>query len=116
MTDRHDRTDDLLDGWFQTARANTPGLPAELTARIAADAAAHLPRQHAGLSALIAALGGWRPLAGMAAAGVAGMWIGAFPPDAVSDLTGALLGESVEVDFSDLYALADDTWFDGIEG
>lgn len=44
-------------------------------------------------SQLIATIGGWPALAGLATAGVAGLWIGAVPPAMLqtlaSDLTGA---------------------------
>jgi hypothetical protein len=115
MTDRHD--DDILEAFFQTARANAPGLPAPLAARIAADAERLLPAQRARpaawLAAATAALGGWRPLAGLAAAGIAGLWVGIAPPAPLADLAGAVLDDPVELDLSELYALADDTWIEG---
>ncbi len=116
MTDRHDDTDDLLAPYFRAAR--TPGLPADLAARIAADAERLQPgRRAAGpaawVAAFTAALGGWRPLAGLAAAGVAGLWIGVAPPAPLAELTGSVLGDAVELDLSELYALADDIWIEG---
>jgi hypothetical protein len=115
MTDRHD--DDILEAFFQTARANAPGLPAPLAARIAADAERLLPaRRQAwphGSPPLAAALGGWRPLAGLAAAGIAGLWIGIAPPAPLADLAGAVLDDPVELDLSELYAMADDAWIEG---
>ena len=41
------------------------------------------------LRQLVDALGGWPAVAGLATAGVAGLWIGAFPPQAMAALFGA---------------------------
>lgn len=45
------------------------------------------------LAALLAALGGWPAVAGLASAAVAGVWIGAASPDLVNGVVG--LGDGV---------------------
>ncbi len=84
---------DMLDDLFQTAR-RTPAEPSsDLLARVQADALAMQPVRGAVLPApqtglfmrLLGALGGWPAAAGLATATVAGLWIGMFPPDLVSD-------------------------------
>ena len=42
-------------------------------------------------------IGGWPTMSGLAAATLAGVWIGVAPPDAVADLSAALFGSVVEV-------------------
>lgn len=59
---------------------------------------------------LLAALGGWTALSGMAAATVAGLWIGVAPPEALSDVTQSFWGGTVEVQLFE----TDGFW--GVEG
>lgn len=42
-------------------------------------------------------IGGWPSFGGLAAATLAGVWIGVSPPDALADLSAGLLGSTVEV-------------------
>jgi hypothetical protein len=56
------------------------------------------PPRASWLRQLLSAIGGWPAVAGLATAGVAGLWIGINPPSAVSTTTENLLGTS-----SDLY-------------
>lgn len=115
-------TDDDLDGLFAEARADSPAPSPALMARILADAAAVQPRPAAapprravprfGLGAVLAALGGFGSLAGLASAAVAGLWIGLAPPAAVDDLAASLwpvddVGDSIEL-FPDLEGMIDD--------
>lgn len=93
MTPDPVRSEPDLDALFAAARAAEPRLPDALMARVLADAAAMQPRTNAlpgqasrptprlGLLAgLIDLFGGRGALAGMAAAGLAGGWIGFAQP------------------------------------
>ena len=99
---RPDQTDDMLDALFDAARgdARADASP-DLMARVLADAEAALaenapaerPRTRGGLlSQLFALLGGWPALGGLAAATLAGVWIGisaeTLMPAQVSTLIG----------------------------
>ncbi len=46
---------------------------------------------------LLDAIGGWPSFSGLAAATVAGLWIGVAPPDAVTNVTDVLWGGTFEV-------------------
>jgi hypothetical protein len=90
-----DEIDGLLEAHFAAARQTTP--PEALLARVLADAEAARPvaggvRAGPGrrlsapggaFSRLRAALGGWPALAGLAAATMAGLWIGVAAPSAL---------------------------------
>lgn len=114
MTDPDDR---MLDDLFAQARAQAPQPDDALMARVLADAAEqsapvsspvsspiHQPGFWARLSD---ALGGWPALGGLAAATVAGVWVGIAPPAGVEDLAASLIGDTVSVTL-----LSPDTIFD----
>ncbi len=104
-----DRKGDPLEPLFEAARAEAPQPSAELMARILADAQAHLPTptpapvaamrpvravqpvRRGWLAGLLAALGGWPSVAGMATATVAGLWLGFAQPEALTTLSGGAL-------------------------
>lgn len=88
--------DPMLDAFFDAGRAAAPQPSAALMARVLADAgevqaAALEPvgpavsaapgRRFGPLGLLLAALGGWPSVAGLASAAVAGLWIGVAQPD-----------------------------------
>jgi hypothetical protein len=104
--------DDLLDDLFAQAR-QLEAVPSDaLIARVLADAA-----QPHGKPASVAQpglwsrvfdmLGGWPAVSGLAAATVAGLWIGMAPPASVEALAASLIGSEISVG---LYA--DDLWTD----
>lgn len=76
--------DDRLEAFFTAARGAAPTPDAALLARVLADAEAvqNVPSgpraaSRAGwLAGVVAGLGGWRALGGMATAALAGIWIG----------------------------------------
>lgn len=94
MTERHFSEDDL-DRLLAAERAAAPDVPAALLSRILADAQAEQAAQmratwrraapRRGLVAVLRDLGGWPAMAGLAAATVAGLWIGISPPPALLD-------------------------------
>lgn len=131
MTDG--KKDDLfpavaLEALFNEARgAQDLRLPEDLTARILADAEQaasgreappRAPRRRAGWGAFLASIGGIPALAGLAAATVAGIWIGVTPPDAVQNGMQAFMGTASSEELFELYVVdsADGYGFDEGEG
>lgn len=93
MTKRDEIEDDGLEAFFAAARAEAPRPSAALMGGILADAeAARGPWwRRAALG-----LGGWPALTGLAAATVAGVWIGAAVPDQVGTLTSGYLVDTYD--------------------
>lgn len=91
MAERNNDTG--LDAFFAAA-ADDPILPpGDLMARVEAEALAEMPRagavvasQPGLLAQLMGALGGWPAVAGLAAACVTGVWIGASSPDSLQSV------------------------------
>ncbi|HMO09534.1 MAG TPA: periplasmic heavy metal sensor [Paracoccaceae bacterium] len=108
MTRPDDHTDDaLLGAFFDVARADRAAPGDALMSRVMADAAAEAGRRgHLAAArqapaarpgwraALLAALGGHGAVAGLAAAAVAGLWVGLAPPSALTMLAPDLWGEA----------------------
>lgn len=90
-----------LDAAFDAARNAPPQMPIGLSARILADAEAHLPRASV-FERLMSAIGGTAGLGGLVTATVMGLWIGVAPPDGLGDplqLVGLQgTGDIVEID------------------
>lgn len=107
--------DDMLDDLFAQASAQPPAQPSDdLIARVLADAAsvqpapaAHVIGQPGLWARIMDAIGGWPALGGLAAATVAGIWVGVAPPASVSDLTARLMGDTVSVDLFSTTLLLD---------
>ena len=116
---------DPLEAYFAAARAVPPAVPDALMARVLADAAAEITARGAPVpprgavreslwSQLVAALGGRGALAGMAAAGLAGVWIGFAQPVALPFLPDAGVVELFPSDLDLLgEVLAADTLSEG---
>lgn len=117
----HPVADDAgLDALFAAARAAEAPVPGHLLARVLADADAHMPPSvpvsaptravapRGWLAGLLDMLGGRGAVAGLAAAGLAGVWIGFVQP---VDLGRALLPSSA-VDAVELYPADIDQWAD----
>ncbi|MHA7877142.1 hypothetical protein [Roseivivax sp.] len=113
MTTEHRDPEDIgpeaeaaLERYFTAGRAHPPALSPELLARLTAEAQGQA-RAHgrarrparAGLAGLIAALGGWPALAGLATTAVAGFWIGLAPPDLLAPSVEALWSGDSELAF-----------------
>lgn len=110
--------DKMLDATFGQMRAQDV-MPSEgLMDRIMMDAdtvlAANItpqPRPTQSFGAMILdVIGGWPSFGGLAAATVAGVWIGVSPPDALADVSAGFLGSTVEV------PLFDTEIFAGLDG
>lgn len=110
-----DEKDDMLDDILGKARRQTPQPDDALMARVLADAAQvaasrRRVRRPGYWAQWADALGGWPAVAGLAAATIAGIWVGVAPPASVENLAAAVLGDTVAVSF---FAL--DTVFDAGE-
>ena len=93
--------DTELDALFAEAQQATPEPSPEFMARLTAEALAEQPQRRAAVkrggfwSEIWAAIGGAPALAGLAVAGVAGLWLGIYPPAAVKEV---IWGASVASD------------------
>ncbi len=100
------RNDDMLDDMFSQMRAGTDLAPSDdLMTRVLADAATMqpasapiatpvVPARRPFLQSLLAAIGGWPAVTGLATAGVAGVWIGMIGGETLinGDVTSLLSG------------------------
>ena len=78
---------------------------------VLAEAAPVVSRPKQGFGALILdAIGGWPSFSGLAAATVAGLWIGVSPPAALTNLSAGIWGATIEV------PLLESDMFAGLEG
>lgn len=107
MADMNEQDPFELDDLFAAAKDTTPVPSDDLMARIMADAAAvadarnvPVPEAKPGMiSMMLEALGGWKPAAGLAMAGVTGLMIGFVTPETWDSLSsGTLLTTSAGVD------------------
>jgi len=114
--------DDMLDDFFAAARAGAGAPSDDLTSRILADAQtvqenfapAIITKTPSLWTQLMDAVGGWPALSSLAAATVAGIWIGVAPPNSVQDLTAGLLGDEVSIGLmSTSLELQTGAFFDG---
>lgn len=101
MTDER-KHDEGLDALFGLARDSAEPPSDALMAAVLADAdavradrfapaATDAPKQTV-WARLLAAIGGWPSVAGLAAATLTGVWIGVSPPEAIDTLTTSLIG------------------------
>jgi hypothetical protein len=112
-------SDATLDALLAQAAARPPApLPEHLHARLIADALAQKPQvapRRQGLTDRLSQLWqslGWAPgMAGLATAGVAGLWIGAASPEPVANLSAAFWQGAALVS-PDLALLAEEAPFD----
>lgn len=110
-----------LDALFAEARGQAADPSPELMARVMADAIAMQPapmraappRRTSRLRQFLNAVGGWPAVAGLATAGVAGLWIGVNPPDAVATTAETFLGTSTDLYLVDLMPGYDLTFAEG---
>ncbi|WP_377507466.1 hypothetical protein [Octadecabacter sp. R77987] len=93
--------DKMLDDLFAQARGRDVVPSDALMARISADATALAPSaprlatpRGGFFATLVGALGGWAAIGGLAAATVAGLWLGFAPPQRLDNLASDLLGTS----------------------
>tara|TARA_R110002051_G_scaffold74641_3_gene135961 strand:- start:1759 stop:2115 length:357 start_codon:yes stop_codon:yes gene_type:complete len=111
--------DSFLDDLFDAAQAQAPVVPDDLMARVLIDAqraqAVQITAPKLSLFAgFLDMIGGWPSVGGLAMAGVAGLWFGVAPPQALSIWTAELIGTPVTVDlFGDTNAYFTEALIDG---
>ncbi len=106
-----------LDALFAAARAAEPPVPDALLARVLADAAQHVPRvaprpappRRSWLAGVLDMLGGRGAMAGLAAAGMAGVFIGFVQP---VDLGLVLTASAADAQAVELYPADIEQWAD----
>ena len=109
--------DSILEAHFAAARRVDADLPAGLAARMLADAGRVQASWNeigqegvAGATGrwrqLLALLGGWPAMGGLATACAAGVWLGIAPPDFLPDPVGLVAEQSSSVNLLDSYALS----------
>lgn len=106
MTDPR-KSDHMVDALFDAARkdAGTPEPSTDFMARLLDDADAAMPALQPRNQPLspparwewLRELGGWPTLSGFATAAVAGVWIGAAPPDALQSWTDSVVFADMSV-------------------
>lgn len=100
-----DPTNDMLEDLFAQARAVAPHPSDALVARVLADAgnaALSEPTPKAApqlgfLARFMDMIGGWPAIGSLAAATVAGVWVGVAPPVSVEDFTASTFGDPVTI-------------------
>lgn len=101
-----------MEAYYNAARSEVAAPSAELMARVLSDAQAvqaglitppdRITKRRPSLRQAFRALGGWPAVAGLATATVAGVWIGATKPDAMTRYTSFLQQDAAlyQVDLS----------------
>jgi hypothetical protein len=99
---------DMLDDLFATAKTETPMPSGDFMLQMQQLALDAQPMPHRApepkqgvFAQILGALGGWPAVAGLAAATVAGVWIGAVSPETMTNSMSGLLGTSSELYDSD---------------
>jgi len=109
---------DMLDDLFELARDQSAAPDDALMDRILADAADVTRGGHAARvsvwDSFLEMIGGWPTVGGLAAAGVAGIWVGVAPPETLTIWTADLIGTPVTIDLlSDTSGLFSQGQIDG---
>lgn len=107
-----DPNDDMLDDLFAVARDVAPEPGDALMARVLADAvppavAAPVAFRQGIWARVSEMLGGWPAISGLAAATVAGIWVGVAPPASVENLAASVMGDAVTVSLFSTQTLFD---------
>jgi hypothetical protein len=90
-----------LDAALAEAADHAPEVPDDLLAAVLRDAAFVQPRpvvRESLWQTVLDLIGGWPAVSGLAAAGVAGVWIGMAPPVALESAAAQILGTTQTVD------------------
>ena len=96
---RRDGPDAGLERFFDAARATAPVPDPDWLARLQAEALELQPQRRAAAPRAVPSLwvqlrqvlGGWPGIAGLASVAVAGLWLGAVPPQALGDAVSTVL-------------------------
>ena len=114
-----------LDGLLAEAASLATTPSSDLMQRIIADAdavtdaekirpePAHQPQRRGLLAGLLAAIGGWPAMAGLATATVAGVWIGYASPDTLDGIASGLLPSRTAYEVGDFMPTLDELFYEG---
>ena len=108
MTQSRPPEENPLDAAFAEARRTPPEVPADLMARVMADAMAEMPvpERQPFWKQVIGTLGGWPAMAGLAATACVGLWVGGALTDdlmlSLSPLDSAALDTGIGLGAFDL--------------
>ncbi len=112
--------DEKLDQLLSEIRDEPVAASDDLMARILTDARALQPTapsisvSRQGIrKQILAMFGGWPALSGVAAAGVAGLWIGLIPPDSLDVWVADALGASTSVSLGEDFLVFGEGFVDG---
>ncbi|MEM8536633.1 MAG: hypothetical protein AAGF56_02100 [Pseudomonadota bacterium] len=107
------RNDNMLDDLLNHTKGVAPAPSDDLFARVLADAVVLQPKPSAiapvatprtAWDLFMDVIGGWPAFSSLAAATIAGVWIGVAPPAVIDDLTASYLGDelSISLDTADM--------------
>ncbi|MGR3342323.1 MAG: hypothetical protein ACU0DI_03715 [Paracoccaceae bacterium] len=125
MAEKNTTSNAELDGLLAAAASLATTPSSELMQRIIADAdavaeakevkpkPAPQPRRRGILGGLLAAIGGWPAMAGLATATVAGVWIGYASPDTLDGIANGLLTSRTAYEVGDFMPTLDDLFYEG---
>jgi len=96
-----DKDDAFLQDFFDAAQEADASVPDLLLNRVIADAALVplAPEQDTFWSSLVASIGGWPALSGVAMAGLIGVWVGFAPPTQLESFAADVFGTTTSVSF-----------------
>ena len=114
----------MLESYFEAARRESVEASPVLLARVLADAEAEqanlamsgatvAPDRQSVFANLLAGIGGWPSVAGLATATVAGIWIGFSAPETVDGLAGGVLSLTDGSELNDLMPTLDGLFLEG---
>ena len=125
MAEKNKLSNAELDGLLAEAASQATTPSSDLMQRIIADAdavaeakevkpkPAPQPRRRGILGGLLAAIGGWPAMAGLATATVAGVWIGYASPDTLDGIANGLLTSRTAYEVGDFMPTLDDLFYEG---
>jgi len=125
MAEKYTTSNSELDGLLAEAASLATTPSSDLMQRIIADAdavaeakevksnPAPQPLRRGIMAGLLAGIGGWPAMAGLATATVAGVWIGYASPDTLDGITNGLLTSRTAYEVGDFMPTLDDLFYEG---
>lgn len=124
MAEKNTLSNAELDGLLAEAASLATTPSSELMQRVIADADAVAeagevksipaqPRRRGFIAGLLAGIGGWPAIAGLATATVAGVWIGYASPETLDGITNGLLTSRTVYEVGDFMPTLDDLFYEG---
>ncbi len=124
MAEKNTTSTAELDGLLAEAASLATTPSSELMQRVIADADSVAeagevksnpaqPRRRGFIAGLLAGIGGWPAIAGLATATVAGVWIGYASPETLDGITNGLLTSRTVYEVGDFMPTLDDLFYEG---